>query len=61
MKATHQANFTRGGVNQIRPSPVLFIPDEGKQEEEQTPQRTLASQVLKREKQKIVRSKYQRG
>ena len=61
MKATHQTNFTRGGVNQIRPSPVLFIPDQGKQEEEPTPQQNLASQVLKKEKQKVVRSKYQRG
>lgn len=61
MKGKHQNNFTRGGVNQIRPAPVLFIPDEGKQEEEQTSHRTLSAQVLKREKVKVVRSKYQRN
>jgi hypothetical protein len=62
MKTSHHTKFTRGGVNQIRPNPVLFIPPEAQHEElEQAPLRTASAQVLTRPKPKAVRSKYQRG
>ena len=62
MKARHHTYFSRGGVNQIdkRPTVTLFVPEEGK-EEELPDRRPVASQVLKRERPKVVRSKYQRG
>jgi hypothetical protein len=62
MKTSHHTRFTRGGVNQIRPNPVLFIPPHVQHEElEQAPLRTVSDQVLKQPKPRAVRSKYQRG
>lgn len=62
MKPRNHNFFSRGGVNQIdkRPTVTLFVPDQPQQE--QVPdQRPVSSQVLKRERPKVVRSKYQRG
>jgi hypothetical protein len=62
MKARHHTRFTRGGVDQIRPNPVLFIPPEHQHQElEQTPLKTVSAQVLKQPKPKVAHSKYQRG
>lgn len=62
MNCSHHTRFTRGGVNQIRPSPVLFIPPESQHEElQQAPLRSFSAQVLKQPKPKAIRSKYQRG
>lgn len=62
MKTSHHTRFTRGGVNQIRPNPVLFVPPEAQHEElQQAPLRSMSAQVLDRPKPKAVRSKYQRG
>lgn len=62
MKARHHTFFSRGGVDQIdrRSTVTVFIPEQAHQEE-MPDQRPVASQVLKREKPKVVRSKYQRG
>lgn len=62
MKARHHTFFSRGGVDQIdrRPNVTIFIPEQPPQED-MPDQRPVASQVLKREKPKVVRSKYQRG
>jgi hypothetical protein len=62
MKNKNKNFFSRGGVDQIdkRPTVTVFIPEEGK-EEELPDRRPVASQVLKRERPKVVRSKYQRG
>lgn len=62
MKARHHTFFSRGGVDQIdrRPMVTVFIPEQHEQEDVPD-QRPVASQVLKRERPKVVRSKYQRG
>ena len=60
MKSSQHNYFSRGGVNQVDRRPVtVFVPDDKKEEE--APQGSMAAQVLKREKPKVVRSKYQRG
>lgn len=61
MKNKNNNFFSRGGVDQIdkRPTVTIFVPEEGK-EDELPHQRPVASQVLKREVRKVVRSKYQR-
>ena len=63
MKAHHHTHFTRGGVNQIdqRPTVTLFIPEGSENKEEMPDHRPVSAQVLKREKPKAIRSKYQRG
>ena len=62
MKTSHHNKFSIGGVNQIRPNPVLFVPPEQQHEEvQQAPLLSASAQVLTRPKPKAVRSKYQRG
>lgn len=62
MKTTHHNQFTRGGVNQIRPNPVLFIPPEAQHDDvKEAPLHSMSAQVLKQPKPRVVRSKYQRG
>jgi len=62
MKARHHTFFSRGGVDQLdkRPTVTIFVPEQP-HVEEMPDQRPVASQVLKRERPKVVRSKYQRG
>ena len=62
MKNKHKNFFSRGGVDQIdhRPTVTIFVPEQS-EAEEMPDQRPVAAQVLKRERPKVVRSKYQRG